>query len=65
MTTVTKPNDLITGFNGLTKKEYFAAMAMQALITVKKNTEDSEIEDIVINADYFASQLIIALNHDF
>lgn len=32
MTTETKPNDVITGFNGLTKREYFAAMAMQSMV---------------------------------
>ena len=32
MTTETKPNDVITGFNGLTKREYFAGLAMQAMV---------------------------------
>ena len=39
MTTETKANDVITGFNGLTKREYFAAMAMQAIAKVGYNEE--------------------------
>ncbi len=65
MTTETKPNDVITGFNGLTKREYFAAMAMQSLITVRDNVEDRDIESIVIDAEEFAEKLIRALNRNF
>lgn len=57
MTTQTKPNDVITGFNGLTKREYFAAMAMQAIV----NWEDDE-EYVVDVSCRLADGLIKKLN---
>lgn len=57
MTTQTKANDVITGFNGLTKREYFAAMAMQAIV----NWEDDE-EYVVDVSCRFADGLIKKLN---
>ena len=57
MTTQTKPNDVITGFNGLTKREYFAAMAMQAIV----NWEDDE-EYVVDVSCRIADGLIRKLN---
>ncbi len=50
---------------GLSKREYFAAMAMQSLITVRDNVEDRDIESIVIDAEEFAEKLIRALNRNF
>ncbi len=50
---------------GLSKREYFAAMAMQSLITVRDNVEDRDIESIVIDAEEFAEKLICALNRNF
>ena len=63
MTTQTKPNDVITGFNGLTKREYFAAMAMQAIVSIKMHDEDFVCSDTAASeAVMFADALINELN---
>ena len=59
MTTETKANDVITGFNGLTKREYFAGLAMQALIPIDPNNND---DNIAYNACKMADALIRELN---
>ena len=48
------------GFSGLTKREYFAAMAMQALIT--KSASSLYYKDSTIEAVQIADELINALN---
>ena len=63
MTTETKPNDVITGFNGLTKREYFAAMAMQALITNRdREDEYADYDEVAMEAVEYADALIMHLN---
>jgi len=64
MTTETKANDVITGFNGLTKREYFAAMAMQGIISKMYDPDgfaDAD-DDMVCNACVYADLLIDELN---
>ena len=59
MTTQTKPNDVITGFNGLTKREYFAAMAMQAMISIRdRNDPFADYDIIAVEAIEYADALI-------
>jgi len=79
----TEPNDSITGFDtkdcghcvGLTKREYFAAMAMQALASnqfvsevlfkyVKQKGIYAEENVIAISAVQYADALIEALNKE-
>ena len=63
MTTETKPNDVITGFNGLTKREYFAAMAMQGLIGIRDiNDPYADYDEIAVEASEYADALINELN---
>ena len=57
MNTETRPTDPITGFNGLTKREYFAAMAMQALIG--QYTDEKYIAGLACS---MADELIKELN---
>lgn len=65
MTTQTKPNDVITGFNGLTKREYFAAMAMQAMMNSSAYEADCAADLIVAEACNYADYLIRELNEEF
>ena len=63
MTTETKANDVITGFNGLTKREYFAAMAMQAIISKMYDPDGfADDDEIACNACDYADALIDELN---
>ena len=62
MTTQTKPNDVITGFNGLTKREYFAAMAMQALMNSSIYELGCDADVITVQACNYADYLIFTLN---
>ena len=62
MTTQTKPNDVITGFNGLTKREYFAAMAMQGLMNSAAFEVDCDADLITAEACNYADLLIRELN---
>ena len=63
MTTQTKPNDVITGFNGLTKREYFAGLAMQALITNRDREDDyADYDEVAMDAVEYADELIMHLN---
>lgn len=63
MTTETKPNDVITGFNGLTKREYFAGLAMQALITNRdREDEYADYDEVAMDAVEYADALIRELN---
>ena len=62
MTTQTKPNDVITGFNGLTKREYFAAMAMQGLMNSAAYEADCDVDLITVDACHYADMLIKELN---
>jgi hypothetical protein len=53
---MTKPNDPVYGqFHGLTKREYFAAMVMQGLISTNRN-------DAAVQAVKYADELIKELN---
>jgi alkylhydroperoxidase/carboxymuconolactone decarboxylase family protein YurZ len=54
---MTKPNDPVTGsqFHGLTKREYFAAMAMQVLTYTNGY-------DAAVQAVKYADELIKELN---
>jgi len=65
MTTETKANDVITGFNGLTKREYFAAMAMQGMCSIDYNPEYPNANDfdiIAYRSRLYADALIEELN---
>ena len=63
MTTETKPNDVINKFNGLTKREYFAGLAMQALITNRDIEDDyADYDEVAMEAVEYADALIMHLN---
>ena len=62
MNTETQPTDLITGFNGLTKREYFAAMAMQGLMNSLAYEPDCDADLITAEACNYADALIKELN---
>ena len=54
---MTKPNDPVNGqFHGLTKREYFAAMAMQGLLACEKS-ETFAAECGVFTADELIKEL--------
>ena len=59
---MTGPDHIISNpTNGLTKREYFAGLALQGLLTLK--TEDYDyINSIEVIAVAFADDLIAALN---
>lgn len=70
---ITNPNDQAVGFNGphlivygLTKREYFAAMAMQGVMfwdaTVNEPDKTGKIEELAKNAIEMADALIAELN---
>lgn len=44
--------------SGLTKREYFAAMAMQGLLSNPRVTDNMEFSRIVFDATYYADQLL-------
>jgi hypothetical protein len=61
---MTKPNDPAHGqFHGLTKREYFAAMAMQAIVSIKEPDHDFVCSDTAASdAVMYADALIDYLN---
>lgn len=66
---MTYPESPVTGFNfrneghykGLTKREYFAAMALQGLLSNPANADYDE-NDIIQQALYLTDKLIDGLN---
>lgn len=67
----TKPNDRAfqnnqdgDQYDGLTKREYFAAMAMQGILACPKNLQmpDGKTDSMTGQAVIFADTLISALN---
>jgi hypothetical protein len=71
---MTKPDDLVNSvyrgdgdgmYPGLTKRELFAAMAMQGLIIKEDNTDTiAMVQAISLDAVSFADILIKALNNE-
>ena len=57
---VTNPNSTVT--HGLTKREYFAAMAMQGFVAATRYDSDSDIEYFAQIAVKAADALIAELN---
>jgi predicted transcriptional regulator len=57
---VTTPNSTVT--HGLTKREYFAAMAMQGFVAATRYDSDSDIEYFAQIAVQAADALIAELN---
>lgn len=51
-------------FWGLTKREYFAAMALQGILAANKSMPISEIGNVGKVSAFFADELIEALNEE-
>lgn len=55
---INEPNLALSLKGGLTKREYFAAMAMQGLLSNPQVTDHMEYMHIASNAIYYADQLL-------